>query len=337
MNTSASSNFVNVRQKVFFKDISEPTVNRSFLNDSTVIVDDITNDVHFEDYDDDEINRSAQLEPSPLTRTPSNLNHKAKLDQQARILKQKREPAEKDKLVPGAASNNLPRNINLYTNESQGVHGIYATQPDDEPVETNLKKQASKLPTGASLVNSKIKSSNRLNPKRVNSIDYNDNIVNGMRLKAVTRDFSKDYSSSDGENEAVKDGGEFSHPADSVKMSSSASSPNTKSLLKSIFHSKETNKSKSVDFVERIVEETDTGDMMVAPMSDHSSNEEEENEEAEEDEDKPDFSMFELIGNSSKLFCIKPSTMGLTIRCQIFRQKGDCFFFVFCNINVLTY
>jgi len=88
--------------------------------------------------------------------------------------------------------------------------------------------------------------------------------------------------------------------------------------MKSIFHNKEpsTSRPKSVDFADEI----DTNDMMIVPMSDNSSeNDEEDNEEEAE---VVDFSMFDLLEKTSKKFCMNPATMGLTIRCQIFRQKG---------------
>jgi hypothetical protein len=277
---------------------------KPFLNDGSIIED-------IDDGDDDD-------EPHQLTRKPSNLNRKAKLQYQEKILKHKRDVSEKDKVVPGAAnivaSNNLPRNINLYNNE--GVYGVYATQPDDSYIDPSEMKPptAHKAPSGASLVNKKIKSSNRHNPKHFTSVDTSDNVVNGLRLRHVTKDFSKDYSSSSEDPDfEIPDEPPLSSPRTSATGSSS-----TKSLMKSIFHNKEpsTSRPKSVDFADEI----DTNDMMIAPMSDNSSeNDEEENEE---EADVVDFSMFNLLEKTSKKFCMNPATMGLTIRCQIFRQKG---------------
>ena len=311
---SASSSVLTVRQKVLFKDIkglsSMQNANKSYLNDSTII----------EDINDEDLEH-----PQQLTRTPSNINRQAKLQHQERILKQKRDISEKEKVVTGVNNGYLPKNINLYTNETQGVYGVYATQPDEldeKEVLKMMKPPTSKTPpSGASLVNKKIKSSNRLNPKRFNSIDLNDNVVNGLRLKQVTKDYSKDYTSSseDLEKEA------FTVPED--PPIALPSSPSTKSLMKTIFHNKETPKSKSVDFVERINDESEANDMMVAPASETSSQNEEEEEENETE--VVDFSMFELLDKTSKKFCLHPATMGLTIRCQIFRLKGK--FTIRCN------
>lgn len=41
-----------------------------------------------------------------------------------------------------------------------------------------------------------------------------------------------------------------------------------------------------------------------------------------ESEDSIDLSIFELLDKNSKKFILRPATMGLTLKCQIFRQKG---------------
>lgn len=310
MDSPGPSNVLTVRQpnnRVFFKDIGDftdmQTASKSYFNDGSILED-------IGDYDDDD-------EPGQLKRTPSNMDRKAKLQYQEKILRQKRDVVEKGKMVPGAnAGSNLPRNINLYTNEAQGMYGVYATQPDDSFIDPNdalkMKPPTRKPPTGASLVSKKIKSSTRLNPKHINSIDLNDNLVNGLRLKQVTKDFSKDYSSSSEDPDfEIPD----EPPLSSPRTSASPSSPSTKSLMKSIFHNKETaSRPKSVDFAD----ELEADDMAVAPASDSENEENDEEQEAE----VVDFSMFDLLEKTSKKFCMNPATMGLTIRCQIFRQKG---------------
>ena len=58
--------------------------------------------------------------------------------------------------------------------------------------------------------------------------------------------------------------------------------------------------------------------LMITPLD---SNEDKIKKDGE-DEDLVDLSIYELLERSSKKFILKPATMGLNIRCQIFRQKG---------------
>lgn len=47
-----------------------------------------------------------------------------------------------------------------------------------------------------------------------------------------------------------------------------------------------------------------------------------ESETNKDSEDLIDLTIFELLDKNSKQFVLKPATMGLTLKCQIFRQKG---------------
>lgn len=52
----------------------------------------------------------------------------------------------------------------------------------------------------------------------------------------------------------------------------------------------------------------------------------------------PDFSMFDLINQTSRQFVLKPATAGLQIKCQIYRQKVDFFFpFFFATRKIRKY
>ena len=51
-------------------------------------------------------------------------------------------------------------------------------------------------------------------------------------------------------------------------------------------------------------------------------NEDEGEETDDNDDDTIDLSIFELLDKNSKKFILKPATMGLTLKCQIFRHKG---------------
>lgn len=292
-------------------------------------------------YDKDNLDEIEKVDDVEVTRKPSNLDRRAKLEYQAQILQKKRERENANQILQGA--NNLPRNYKYYANDKQGFHGIYSTQPDDADSEDKYRKinqdKQVKSSNSSRVVKSKrlYKSNENIEVIKSNSFAsknfMNENATNGIKLMSVTDDASRDYTSSSGDDENENET-DFPFPSESPFSSNSNNETShqvPKSLIKKMFN-KDANE-ESVD-EDRANENTNTNNaiMMVAPIA-HDSNDDDtittssssNNKKKSSDKHESeglDLSMFDLIDKTSKKFILKPATMGLTIRAQIFRQKG---------------
>lgn len=161
--------------------------------------------------------------------------------------------------------------------------------------------------------------------------DQSPSINAKFNLNSVTVDSSKDYSSSSDELDNV------------TSTSAADSSPNQqptaskKASIKSMYQNKNKNYSLSID--------EQSGVVMIAPIVTTSANENGKNtpdenktdqaavEQKQQEQQQPkqiksishadiDLSIFELIDKTSKKFIVKPATIGMQIKCQIYRQKG---------------
>lgn len=144
-------------------------------------------------------------------------------------------------------------------------------------------------------------------------------MVKSIKILAVTQDSTKDYSSESEDNISLD-----SDKLKTQKSQRTATNHQHTEMLKQQHDSIDNEKNTS---------------MMVAPLpnnhvdfnydesGEHSVIEikteiESEPEIEKESEDSIDLSIFELLDKNSKKFILKPATMGLTLKCQIFRHKG---------------
>ena len=294
-----------------------------------------------DNHNDNNINsldKIESVEEVEVTRKPSNLDRRAKLEYQAQILQKKREREKANQIIQGA--NNIPRNYKYYSNDNQGYHGIYSTQPDEADTEDKYKKinqdKQPKSSNSTRVVKSKrlYKSGEELDVVKPNSLANknfsNENLSNGIKLMSVTDDATKDYTSSD------DDDADFPFPTESPFASNSNNENSnhvSKSEIKKMFN--KDGDEHSPDDEETPPNEKSTNNntiMMVAPISQDSNDDDTLTTSSTSGNKKKsgeknateglDLSMFDLIDKTSKKFILKPATMGLTIRAQIFRQKG---------------
>ena len=144
-------------------------------------------------------------------------------------------------------------------------------------------------------------------------------MVKSIKILAVTQDHSKDYSSESEDNVSLD--------SDQLKTKTSGG-----------HRSQVANRHQEMFRHHDSIDNDKNTSMMVAPLpnnheefnyesGDHSVIEikteiESETEIEKESEDSIDLSIFELLDKNSKKFILKPATMGLTLKCQIFRHKG---------------
>lgn len=257
--------------------------------------------------DEDEFGDYADLDEEKrreLNRKPSNLNRDAKLKLQESILSKKR-LKEKSILTNQLISQgaNLPRNHSRYNNANQPrINEIrsYSTQP--EPDEDNSEKKSK-------LTNKQNASSGYSIPKT-----FSDNLPSSVKLMSVTCDHSKDYTSSSDQDEEENLENGTSHLDTSYTSPVSNSNSNSKVTMKKIFHHNELNQSMSIDDQSSV--------LMIAPLKTETEDNSNNNSEQELDEQIVDLSMFDLLDKTSKKFILKPGTIGLSLKCQIYRQKG---------------
>jgi len=166
-----------------------------------------------------------------------------------------------------------------------------------------------------------------------NNEQKNEIIVKSIKILAVTEDEVNDYSSESDTNSlnSIQTNNTSAKLDNSINMTNNNNNNknNNKNILKS--------KTSSCSSQESEAHHNDTI-MKVCPVlviqepgeyEDHSvieiknEIESEDTEEIEKDsEEAIDLSIFELLDKNSKKFILKPATMGLTLKCQIFRQKG---------------
>ncbi|CAF0715606.1 unnamed protein product [Brachionus calyciflorus] len=179
----------------------------------------------------------------------------------------------------------------------------YHTSSDEEEDRANVTrnesfviKKTDKKSKGA--ISKNVDKNNNNNKTKLSMTSFKHD-ESKFKLKSVTLDHSKDYSS-DEEQEEINN-----HHMD-LNV--------TKENLNSTFM----NKSYQTDLN---MTTTQSNKILVAPLDDESPlvpvklNEMNPN-------DKIDLSIFDLLDKTSKKFILQPATIGLNLKCQIFRQKG---------------
>ena len=212
---------------------------------------------------------------------------------------------------------NKNNNNDTNNNNNSNKETYFKTQPSDEDEKIN-NKIANQTKFKVPLI--KLNEFSNSNGKYIDD-DFdnnNNNIVNefnGIKLKSVTDDHSKDYTSDSGSQDSDQEDKDKDHRN-----------------IKRMFHQNSHNDND---------EETETGNnstkndfnlSMIAPLDDsaNSSSNNDNDVEKNNHESSPsspvtkpiNLDIFKLLDKNSKKFILKPSNLGLTIKSQIFRQKG---------------
>jgi hypothetical protein len=195
--------------------------------------------------------------------------------------------------------------INNDNNTNNNTETYFKTQPSDEDDKNNnqiMNQTKFKVPL--------IKLNELSNSNGIDFDSNQHNEFNGVKLKSVTDDHSKDYTSDSGSQDSDQEYKEHHRN------------------IKRMFHQNSHNE-----------EETETGNKnmkndfnvsMIAPLDDSVNSS--SNNQNDEEKNNPETSssaaktinldIFKLLDKNSKKFILKPSNLGLTIKSQIFRQKG---------------
>jgi len=151
----------------------------------------------------------------------------------------------------------------------------------------------------------------------------NEIVVKSIKIHAVTEEDVKNYSS-DSDSNSMNSIQAFETP----KIVNSVNNINNNKIIPRIVTSKYLTDESGINSsnikvnpIPVIQEPNEYEESSIIEIK--TEVESEETEELEKSsEDSIDLSIFELLDKNSKKFILKPATMGLTLKCQIFRHKG---------------
>ena len=249
-----------------------------------------------------------------VKKTASNLNREAKLKWQSDVINKKR---DRD-----IAANHPPRpnnHLNSVNNKIKYFNNSFNQTDNNNEFLKCIKSNQfiiADMQEDADNICNLNAPKQLLNNKPFDNVNNkNEIIVKSIKILAVSKDSCPDETS---------DSDVCSNDQNSVTLTN-----NSKETFKTSDRAevKQTNLMSVAPlpddhFEDSIIEiKTEDKTETVEDNEDDDDEEEDEGEETDND-DTIDLSIFELLDKNSKKFILKPATMGLTLKCQIFRHKG---------------